>query len=90
MANFKKLKFNYNTSKDYDRLYVLMQNERVVCFIKPTNESPLAVVSNLYFADNKYLQVGCVGTTYIVAKDKESFIKSCKRYDLEYIESNRE
>lgn len=76
MANFKKLKFNYDTSKDYDRLYGLMQIERVV--------------SNLYFVDNKYLQVGCVGTTYIASKDKESFIKSCKKYELEYIEPNRE
>ena len=84
------LEFNYKTSKDYNKLYELMKYERIVCFIKQEDENFKIAISNQCFKDNKYLQVGCVGTTYIVTKDKESFIKSCKRYDLEYIEPNRE
>ena len=82
-------KFNYKTSKDYERLYELVKKQQVVCFVKPFDDEDKNIqilCSNPpYGGDTRYLQIETLGVCYIYEKDKASFIKSCNKYNLEYV-----
>jgi hypothetical protein len=94
-----KLDFNYNTSKNYEKLFELVQTQRIACIV--TYDSKISDTKSIelrdictsgVFTDKDRVDIGCRGTGYITAfpfdgnTTKEEFIKQCKYYKLEYIE----
>ncbi len=98
----KYLDFNYQTSKDYERLFELIQKERVVCFVntKPfksvvTKEEIIVkdvCVSSFRFRENEIViySRGIIYINAFLSKKKtlkEDFIEQCISRDLEFIDS---
>jgi len=79
----ERLDFNYPTSKDYKRLWSLMENNRVICFIKDherkDGEAIKTVISTPIRIDYSY-------TRFLDAFDLKEFIEHCQRYKLEFID----
>jgi len=95
----KKLDFHYRTSKDYERLYELVQTQRVICIV--TYDSKISDNKTIELRDIcasgvvssvERIDIGCRGTGYINAFEfdgktpKEEFIEQCEHYKLEYID----
>lgn len=96
MDNFE---FQYNTSKDYDKLFELIQTQRIVCFvnyekkISDTKTVKLTdICANRLGIEDEHISIGARGIEYIHAFPfngltlKEDFIKQCSEYSLEFIE----
>ncbi len=88
----KLLQHNYDTSKDYEKLWELMKTQRILCMIdygemykddkyqlRDVCQTP-AVERDRYFTD-----ISCRGYSYISARNKEEFIEQCTKGNLEYI-----
>lgn len=95
----QRLKFNYNASKDYNKLFELVQNQRVICIVTTTNKLSNGdsieiknVCSNTALANKTSISIGTKGIGYIDAIEfedkslKEDFIEQCEFYKLEYID----
>ena len=95
----ERLDFKYKISKDYERLYDLIQTQRVICIVTYSDkirdgaevEMRDICSSSALLGDNS-INIGCRGTSYVTAMEfdgmsiKEDFIKQCEHYHLEYIE----
>jgi len=94
----KLLPFNYETSKDYEKLFELIQSQRVVCFVDyKINDNTIikdVCISSPINELDKYnsINIGARGISYITAFDfkedisvKEDFINQCKNTNLEFI-----
>ena len=90
MSLKKKLDFEYKTSTDYNRLYELIQNQRIVCFIQDDKRKNVCA-SPLIFNESS-INIGVPGISYISAFDfkemtmKEDFIQQCKSCNLEFLD----
>lgn len=77
-----------NTSKDYCTLYHLVRVSRVICIVdygKREDDYQIRdVCQSQVRQDNKYIDIGCRGYSYIWADTKEDFIKQCEDKNLEY------
>lgn len=99
-----RLNFNYNTSKDYEKLFELVKTQRVVCFVtyeetiggNSNNKITLTDIcaSSAFKSNSDVVNLGVRGTGYVTAMEfdgktvKEDFIRQCEHYKLEYIEPN--
>jgi len=97
----KKLDFNYKTSKDYNKLFDLVQTQRVICIVTYTDKisdtKEIAIkdicASSALISESS-INIGARGTGFITAMEfdgktiKEDFIRQCEHYNLEYIEPN--
>jgi len=99
MRDKNRLNFDYNTSKDYNKLYDLIQTQRIVCIVtysdKLLNDKTIElrdICSSGVFFDNENINIGCRGTGFVTAfpfdgnSAKEEFLKQCKHYKLEFID----
>jgi len=83
--------FNYYTSKNYEKLWDLMKEQRIVCFVKNYNTTDIC--SN---AQGKSCEIGARGIDYIVPighceeELKKDFIEQCEEFELEYIVPNNQ
>ena len=77
-------KNGYKTSRDYERLFELMQESAVVCFVD-YGENCRDIASTACDNYPSYF-VNARGTGYVTAFNQADFIKQCKQIDLEYIE----
>lgn len=86
------LNFNYkNLSEDYEKLFELMQKERIICFVENSNGNQ-DICATMAVIQDDYYRVGARGIEYIGAfkyKDmtaKEDFINQCKNCKLKFLE----
>jgi|GEM_PF-2273306 len=99
MNNKKRLDFNYNTSKDYEKLFKLVHRQRVVCIVTYTStigkdseiELKDVCASGVLSAEDS-INIGSRGIDFINAfpfkgkTTKEDFLEQCKHYKLEFID----
>lgn len=99
MDKNKRLDFDYITSKDYEKLFQLVQKQRVICIATYTDNigkdnSILLkdICASSVLTKEDRISIGCRGTGYIEAfpydgkTTKEDFLKQCEDYKLEYID----
>lgn len=84
-------KFNYETSKDYERLSELLKTYSIVCFVSSTRYGH-TLCEGRYNARSNIYTVGGVGIAFIEAWDyrntcaKDDFIEQCVKLNLEFID----
>ena len=77
----------YHTSRDYERLYDLGKETGVVCFVDTVfREGDVCrdIAATQYH--DGVMQISCRGTSYIYAFDRETFLRHCAKYNVEFIE----
>lgn len=86
------IEHSYETSKDYNALFELIQKCSVICIVhddsmygKTAKKASRAACASIYNNVKKTVQISSKGRAYIHAYDKKDFIKQCKNVDLEYI-----
>lgn len=97
--NKERLDFNYNTSKDYERLFELVHKQRVICIVtyidKIGKDSEIEirdVCASGVLSTEDNIRIGCRGTGFVEAfpfnkkTTKEDFLEQCEHYKLEYID----
>ena len=96
----EKLSHNYKTSKDYNRLFELMKQHRIVCFVdynrEPTENGYMIqdICQSSIILESDSAKIGCRGVSYIDAFEYkensvlEDFIEQCNDYNLEFIDLN--
>lgn len=99
MNNKEKLDFSYHTSKDYEKLFELVQKQRVICIVTYIDKIDKTVefrdicASSVLTTENS-IRIGCRGTGFIEAfpfegkTAKEDFLEQCNNYKLEFIDPN--
>jgi len=93
------MKFNYKTSKDYETLFELMLKQRVIVFVeyKPNivDVASTAVKPIIEYSDGDIdynFSISSRGIEYFRSygrnfeECKDSFIKQCKEFNVEFIE----
>lgn len=91
MDKKKWLDFDYITSKDYEKLFQLVQKQRVICIVTYTNNIKDICASSILTTEDR-ISISCRGTGYIEAfpydgkTTKEDFLKQCEDYKLEFID----
>lgn len=76
----------YQTSRDYELLWSLAKLTGVVCFIDMAfREGDVCrdVAATQYY--DGVMQISCRGTSYIYAFDRETFLRLCAKYNVEFI-----
>lgn len=81
---------SYRTSKDYERLLVLLgDRQEIVCFVD-YEKTCRDVCSARCFADDDYIRISARGIQYnnplVRLGEKEKFTTDCKRMNLEFID----
>lgn len=82
----------YKTSRDYDRLYELAQETSVICIVDYNwRDGAISrdIASTICLGgDEKTIQISCRGICYIgpAYDGKETFIRHCAKYNVEFIE----
>lgn len=91
----EKLSKRYLTSTNYDLLFELMQDQRVVCFVnykdyKKGEDGYILqdICQTQAVKRDTMFEISARGYSYISAFDKEEFIEQCKTSCLEFIEPN--
>lgn len=79
-----RLEFDYKTSKDYKRLWTLMERKRIICFInKEKRKSDGSIIKEIITTP---IKIDYNYTRFLDAFDLEEFIKHCNYYNLEFID----
>ncbi len=99
MNSKERLDFNYNTSKDYEKLFKLVHKQRVICIVTYTDkigkDSEIKlrdICASGVLSTEDSIRIGCRGTGYVEAfpfdgkTTKEDFLEQCKHYKLEFID----
>jgi len=94
----QKLSHNYETSKDYNRLFQLIQKHRIVCFVDSKREPDengymlQEICQSAVINGNNVANIGSRGVGYINALANkystvlEDFVERCKYSNLEFID----
>ena len=95
----ERLNFKYDTSKNYEKLFELIQTQRIICIViyseninKDKQIELRDICSSSVLKSDSSINIGCRGTGYITAMEfdgkslKEDFIRQCQDYKLEYID----
>lgn len=72
----------YKTSRDYKKLYAMMQEEAVICIL---NDGSRTTVADTIYHRN-VAQISVPGLCYIYAISEADFISQCKLIEVEFIE----
>ena len=72
---------NYNTSRDYELLFELMQKSSIVCIV---DYNFARDVAQTLCREGDY-QICVRGMGYIWTDKKEEFLKDCKAYNVEFV-----
>lgn len=76
----------YTTSRDYEKLTVLMQVQSIICIVNYGDDCrDVAHTIWSKYEKGGAWQISARGTGYIYAFDKETFIAACKTYNVEFI-----
>jgi len=78
----------YPTSKNYHRLFELLQTVAVVCFVDSHTGLCRDIGSSIWRSG--VAQVGCRGICYVWAEDKKDFVKQCHQVNLEWLDPDRQ
>jgi tetrahydromethanopterin S-methyltransferase subunit F len=99
MSNKERLNFNYKTSKDYEKLFQLVQKQRVICIV--TYVEKIGKYSEIILRDicasgtlstKENIRIGSRDIGFVEAFSyehktiKEDFFEQCKHYKLEFID----
>lgn len=74
------------TSRDYEKLFELMQEHPIICVLNDSCRMPDPVrdiAATLYTGGS--WQVSVRGGGYVLAWDRDTFIRQCEKYDLEWL-----
>jgi hypothetical protein len=75
---------NYNTSRDYELLFELMQKSSIVCIV---DYNFARDVAQTLCKCGDY-QICARGIGYLWAENKEEFLKYCEMYNVEFVVPN--
>lgn len=75
----------YKTSKDYKKLYVLCQQQSVICLC---DNGQCTDVAHTIFS-NGSIGISARGISYVGAWDKKSFVTQCEASGVKWIEPNK-
>ena len=82
----------YRSSRDYTRLWQLLQNQPIVCiadwtsFVNPDDEPPRRDICSTNYSPSYGATICCRGVTYVMGDTADSFAKSCQDANIEFIE----
>ena len=91
------MKVNYSLSRDYEKLFSLIQTNLIICFVDYSTSSGIKlrdVAKIKYDKEREHISVGARGISYIEAfafdgrNLKEDFIFQCEVTNLEYVIPN--
>lgn len=76
----------YPTSRDYLRLAGLAKTQSIICIV--SYESHRDVAKTIFSTDGaaEIWHVSARGTGYVLAGDRDDFVRQCERVGLEFIE----
>ena len=79
----------YKTSRDYDRLFELAQETSVICIVNyQWHDGEVSRDIAATHHNGRSGQISCRGVCYVGPwdNDKETFIRHCAKYNVEFIE----
>lgn len=82
----------YRSSRDYERLWELLQHQPIVCiadwkdFGHVKDDPPRRDICSTNWSPRMGATINCRGVTYAMGENLAEFSKECKSQDIEFIE----
>lgn len=83
----------YQTSRDYEKLFELMQKSSIICIVDylgldSSRDAHISRDVAQTLCRKEDYQISARGIGYIWAETKEDFVNQCARYNVEFIAPN--
>lgn len=77
----------YAGSRDYERLADLAREQSVICIVD-YERSMRDIGRTMYrcHGNEEYWEVGARGTGYIIAFERDEFIRACRAFNVEFLD----
>lgn len=78
----------YETSRDYDALFDMVQNQGVICILDYNRAGTRDVGRSTFSPHSGLIEISARGICYIWAELKSEFIEQCEKLNLEWLKPN--